>query len=586
MARTEKSKVRLVGLAVLPWVLAALAGCTGRIGAPASSGPGGGTPGPGGTMSGPGAPAGPGTTAPPGPTGGPGNTFIDQDSPALERLTNVEYSRAVTDLLGEPPDAATRYSFPVDPTQHGFDNNVALLQISSTHADRYATAAESIATATLADATRRALVASCDLTTGGACLQTMITQLGRRLYRRPLTTDEVTGYTTLAQAGAIASDPYSGAATVIEAMLQSPHFLYRVQLGVSDPKRAGIVGLTGYELATRLSFLLLGTTPTDALLDKAAAGALDTAAGASQVVMQMLADPLARRGVKRFYEQWLPLDEVSGPTADAERIPHMGDTVLAADLVQETSRFIDDVLWDAGGAVPDILTSRYTFVNANLAKLYGLPAPAAAGTWQKVTFDMSSTRAGVLTQGSTLAAGSHNGTTSNTRRGQMIREQLLCQDIPAPPPGVNANLPPPTPGETEQQTFLRHTTDASCASCHNLMDPIGWGLSGFDAAGVARTKDSNGQPISTAGKINGMTPPDFNGPVELGQKLAASPEFKACFARQLFRYVYGRVETPADEQGITELAGSFTTAKWDLRGGLAALLGSDGFRYRNRGDAP
>jgi hypothetical protein len=235
--------------------------------------------------------------------------------------------------------------------------------------------------------------------------------------------------------------------------------------------------------------------------------------------------------------------------------------------------------------VPDILTARYTFVNANLAMLYGYTAPAA-GTWQKVAFDAGSTRAGVLTQGSILAAGSHNGTVSNTRRGQMVREQLLCQDIPAPPPGVNANLPPPTPGESEQQTFARHTTDASCAACHTLMDPIGWGLSGFDAAGVVRTVDSNGQPISTQGQVNGLTPPGFNGPIELGQKLAAAPEFKGCFARQLFRYVYGRVETTNDEAGITELAGAFTTASWDLRGGLTALVASDGFRYRNRGDAP
>ncbi|HVU50179.1 MAG TPA: DUF1592 domain-containing protein [Polyangia bacterium] len=573
------------------WMVLACFGCKGTIGGPGGPGaPGGPATGGGAPSGGSAQPAGPGTTAPPGPSGGPGNTFIDQDSPALERLTNVEYSRTVTDVFGEAPDAATRYSFPVDPTQHGFDNNVALLQISSTHADRYATAAETIATATLADPARRALVASCDLTTGAACLQTMITHLGRRLYRRPLTADEAAGYTSLAQAGAIASDPYSGPATVIEAMLQSPYFLYRVQLGVPDPKRTGIVGLSGFELATRLSFLLLGTTPSDALLDQAAAGALDTGAGAAAVVKQLLTDPLARQGVKRFYEQWLPLDEVSGPTADAERIPHMGDTALAADMAEETSRFIDDVWWDAGGAVPDILTSRYTFVNANLAKLYGLPAPAAtsqsADGWGKVTFDAISTRAGVLTQGSIMAAGSHNGTTSNTRRGQMVREQLLCQDIPAPPPGVNANLPPPQPNETEQQTFARHTTDASCATCHTLMDPIGWGLSGFDAAGAVRTKDANGQPISTKGQINGMTPPDFNGPIELGQKLAASPEFKACFAKQLFRYVYGRVETQADAQGITELQAAFTTASWDLRGGLAALVGSDGFRYRNKGDAP
>jgi hypothetical protein len=575
---------RRFGAAAIGWAVAiSCVACTGKVRAPGGSsasgaaGTGTAPTGTGGT--------GPGTTPPPGPSGGPGNSFIDQDSPALERLTNVEYSRTVTDVLGEPLDAATRYSFPADPTQHGFDNNVVLLQISPTHADRYATAAETIATATLADPARRALLAACDLSTGGACLQTMTKQVGRRLFRRPLTADELSGYTSLASAGAIASDPLSGPATVLEAMLQSPHFLYRVQLGAADPKRVGIVGLTGFELATRLSFLLLGTTPSDALLDQAQNGGLDTAAGAGGVVKQMLADPPARRGVKRFYEQWLPLDEISGPTADSGRVPHIGDTALAADLVEETSRFVDDVFWDSGGTVPDILTARYTFVNANLAKVYGLAAPAA-GVWQKVTFDAGSTRAGFLTQGSVMAAGSHSDVPSNTRRGQMVREQLLCQDIPSPPPGVNANVPPAQPGESEQATFARHTTDASCAACHTLMDPIGWGLSGFDAAGAVRTKDSNGQPLSVKGQVNGMTPPDFNGPVELGQKVAASPEFKTCFARQLFRYVYGRVETTGDASGITELEGAFTTASWDLRGGLTALVGSDGFRYRNRGDAP
>jgi len=562
--------------------VALVLGCTGRVGVPSSGSTSAGPP-PGASS---GAPRGPGTSAPPGPTGS--TAFIDQDSPALERLTNVEYSQTVADVLGEPAGAATRYSFPADPTQHGFDDNVALLQISTAHAQVYADAAAAIATATFASPARLALVTSCDLSTGAACLKTTIAAVGRRLYRRPLTDDEVAGFVTLAAAGADpsnASNPNVGAETALEAMLQSPHFLYRVQLGVADPARAGIVGLSGYEMATRLSYLLLGTTPSNALLDEAGAGALDTADGVGKVVQQLLADPLARRGVKRFYEQWLPLDEISGPTADQERVPHNGDAALAADLAEETSRFIDDVWWDSGGAVPDILTARYTFVNANLAGVYGLPAPAA-GVWQRVTFDASSPRAGFLTQGSVMAAGSHSDVPSNTRRGEMVREQLLCDDIPAPPPGVAANVPPAQPGETEQQTFARHTTQASCAVCHTLMDPIGWGLSGFDAAGAVRTKDNNGQPVSVNGLINGMTPPDFNGPVELGQKLAASPEFQACFARQLFRYVYGRVETTADESGIGQLETSFTTARWDLRGGLTSLLGSDGFRYRNRGDEP
>jgi Ni/Co efflux regulator RcnB len=509
--------------------------------------------------------------------GGPGNSFIDPSSPALVRLTNVEYSQTVTDVLGESPDAAARYRFPEDPRQHGFDNNGTLLQISATHGDRYAAAAEGIAAATLASADRRALVMACEPTAAATCLPAMIRRVGRRLYRRPLTDAEVSSFTALAQ---------GDASIVLEAMLQSPHFLYRVQVGVSDAKRPGIVGLSGFELATRLSFLLLGTTPDEALLDQAGTGALDTSDGAAKVVKAMLADPRARRGFKRFYEQWLALTTISGPSAEAGRIPHAGDKALAADLVEETRRFVDDVVWDSGATVPDLLTAKYTFVNANLAKLYGLAAPPAGQTWQRVDFAAGSPRAGLLTQGSLMAAGSQHDKPSSTRRGQVVREQLLCQDVPSPPPGVATNAPEAMAGESEQATFARHTTQASCAVCHKLMDPIGWGLSGFDSAGVARTKDNNGAPLNLQGRVEGMTPPEFNGPVELGQKLAASTALKACFARQLFRFVYGRAETSADEPGITELQGAFTTAGWDLGRGLAAMASSDGLRYRSKGDAP
>ncbi|HVZ75176.1 MAG TPA: DUF1592 domain-containing protein [Polyangia bacterium] len=561
----------------------ALAACTGTIGGP--RGAAGGADGAGGVSAGNPNPSGAaGTTVLPGPTGGANNTFIDQDSTALARLTNVEYSQTVVDLLGEAPDAATRYQFPDDPRQHGFDNNTALLEVSSTHGDRYATAAATIAAATFSDPTRKARALPCDPAASG-CLQTFVQTMGRRLYRRPLAVDEVAGFVMLASSTAVAGDPLSGPRTVLEAMLQSPYFLYKVQVGVADPKRPGLVGLSGFEIATRLSYLLLGTSPDDALLDEAQAGTLDTFAGVSSAAQAMLADPRARKGVRRFYEQWLPLTMVSGPTADSERQPHMGDAQYAADLVEETSRFVDDVLWDSGGKVPDILTASYTFVNTNLAKTYGVAAPAA-GVWQKATFPASAQRSGVLTQGTILAAGSHGDKPSSTRRGQFVREQLLCTDVPSPPPGVNANVPPAMGAETEQQTFARHTTDASCASCHTLMDPIGWGLSGFASDGAARTKDNNGQPVSTHGLVNGMTPPDFSGPVELGQKLAASPEFKACFAKQLFRYAYARVETTNDAVGITELQSGFESGGWNLAKGLAALVLSDGFRYRNKGDEP
>ncbi len=344
------------------------------------------------------------------------------------------------------------------------------------------------------------------------------------------------------------------------------------------------MGLTGFELAARLSYFLFGSSPDDALLDQAQAGALDDPNGVNQVITRMLADQRARRGLQRFYTQWLPVAEISGMGADLERVPN-GDLALGSQMAEETTRFVDDVLWDSHGAVADLLTARYTFVNATLAKVYGVTSPAQG--WQRIDFGTTLPRAGILTQPSTLAAGSHGVTRpSSTRRGQMVREQLLCIDIPAPPPGVAANPPAAKPGETEQQTFAQHTTEASCAACHTLMDPIGWGLSGFDGAGAVRVKDSNGQPISVSGQINGFAMPAFSGPVELGQKIAASDDFKACFARQLFRYAFARVEVAADANGIDEWRSVFEASKWDLPTALARLVGSTAFRFHAKGDAP
>ena len=333
-----------------------------------------------------------------------GSSFIDPSPGALARLTNVEYSQAVADLLGEPPDASVRYRFPEDPRQHGFDNNVDLLHVSTAHSDRYAAAAEAIATATFASPTRRAMVLSCDPSAGTVCLTTYIRTLGRRLYRRPLTADDVTGFATLAAGTTVPTDPTSDLQAILQAMLQSPYFLFRVAIGAADPAQPTIVGLNGFELATRLSFFLWGTAPDDTLLDKAQGGALDTRNGVAAVVAQMLVDPRSRPGIKRFYGQWLPLTMISGPTADQERIPH-GDTALAADMVEETSRFVDSVFW-GGGTVLDLPTAKYTFVSARPATIYGVTAPTTVATpWTRLDFGANSQRAGLLTQGTILAAG-------------------------------------------------------------------------------------------------------------------------------------------------------------------------------------
>jgi Protein of unknown function (DUF1592)/Protein of unknown function (DUF1588)/Protein of unknown function (DUF1587)/Protein of unknown function (DUF1595)/Protein of unknown function (DUF1585) len=501
--------------------------------------------------------------------------YIDQSSPALIRLTNAEYSQTVADLLGEAPDAAVRYRFPVDSTKNGFDNNTDLLHVSGAHSDAYAAAAAGIAAATFAAPDRRAKILNCDVAADPACLKRFIQTLGRRMYRRPLSDAEVTVHAALVTDG----DP----SVVLEMMLQSPFFLYRVQSGVPVAGRSNLVGLDGFQMATRLSYLLWGTTPDDALLDKAQAGQLDSAEGVAALAQQMLADPRGRAGVKRFYGQWLPLTQIAGPTADPTKFPK-GDAQLASDMADETSRFVESILMDGGGKVSDLLTARYSFVNSRVAAVYGVPAPAQA--WQRVDWAADVPRAGLLTQGSILAATSHGIKPSATKRGQFVRENLLCADIPSPPPGVSGIVPDAKPGETEQETFARHTTVATCASCHTQMDPIGWGLGQFDGNGAFRTKDSNGQPIATKGFVDGLAPRDFDGPLDLATRVGQSDTFKKCFASQLFRYAYGRVEVDTDAAGIDQLYTAFEGAQWGFTKGFLSLVEADGFRFRNKGDAP
>ena len=221
----------------------------------------------------------------------------------------------------------------------------------------------------------------------------------------------------------------------------------------------------------------------------------------------------------------------------------------------------------------NLLSARYTFVNGPLAALYGLPA--GGESWRRVDFADNVPRVGVLTQPGVLMLTSHSDAISNTQRGLYVREVLLCQDLPPPPPGVDATLPAAQPGETERQRFSRHTTDPVCASCHNQMDPIGWGLSEFDVIG-ALTPAS----VDVAGRIEGLTPPEFNGPLELAQRLREAPEYADCVATSMYRYAYGLHETPEHAQPLAQLKRAFRDGGFNFVDALSALVHSDAFRYR------
>jgi hypothetical protein len=414
--------------------------------------------------------------------------------------------------------------------------------------------------------------------TDGACRDRFIQSFGLRAFRRPLLDKETQRYAAAFTVQARATGNFlEGARAVVEAMLQSPNFLFHVEAG-PDGRFAD------YAAASRLSYLLWDTMPDKALLEAAAKGELRTAAGREGWARRMLESPLARQALDEFFNQWLRLEKVLSAAKDRRRYPDFTPD-LAAAMVEETRRLLQHLVWDNGNFM-DFLTADYAFLNTDLAALYKLPP--SPGEFDLVHFPAGSRRAGLLGEASFLAASAGPVETSPTARGIFVREQLLCQRVPPPPPNVDTNLPEPTEDKpsTRRQRQTAHVENAACAGCHKLMDPIGFGLEGFDAIGRARNKETiliNGPdpnrttpkkidlPLETSGEVAGLPDSAFSDSKQLGRILAESPLCRLCIARQIFRYANGRMETASDKETIQNLFAGFRDSGFHFKELLIAL---------------
>lgn len=495
----------------------------------------------------------------------------------LRRLTNAEYDSTVHDLLGESGDVAPRaaeFDFVPDTRVHGFESNATNVNMSAAVLERYRAAAEAISEQITSDDETRQRVLGCEPGADASCTRGFIERFGRRVYRRPLSSDEIERLEALA---AGAGDALEGSKLVVQHLLLSPNFLFRIEHGVADQARPELRRLSGFEIATRLSYLLLGTTPAPALLDAAEAGELDSAAGVETTARALLADTRARSAVRRFYDQWLRLDRVADLDRDAVLFPEF-DAELAASMREETNRLLDELIWEPGRSFIDFVSSTHTFVDPRLAALYGLPATSG---WQKIELSPELGRAGVLGHAGLLAQTSRRDRTSSTLRGRYVREVLLCYPLPALPADV-PQLPEPVPGQSERERLGSHTAEPVCAGCHELLDPLGFGLSQFDALGKFRTVDEAGQPVSAAGSLNGyeLADPTFEGEVELAARLRELPELAQCVVTQLFRHSFARLEQPADGALLGTVFESFAGSGYSFQELLVAFVTSDAFRYR------
>jgi hypothetical protein len=514
-------------------------------------------------------------------TGTPAACLPDPGPAFIRRLSNLEYQNSLRDLLGETQPLTA--DFPQDQLFFNFDNSADGANVSPTHALNYKSAAEKAAANALA-ANRRTQTLGCDLASGDkqACLKTFVEKFGRRAYRRPLTTAEVDALVKLAGTASADADPYMGARLVLEAMLQSPNFLFRAETGIADPRRPGLVRLTGFEVATRLSYMLLRSTPPDALLDAAAKGELDTPQGIETRVLGLLKDPKALDGLRSFYSQWLKASEIDDIDRDTKQFPAWNDGMKAV-LKEEIQRTFDPLVTSRDANFLDFLTTRDVWVEANLAKLYGVPVPAKG--WAKAQLD-GVQRAGLLTMASILAPTANGSNIAMPiHRGAWVREALFC----TPTPPIPANVPDlpedVSATQSDRERLEAHDRSPACAGCHALFDPIGFGLSNFDAIGAWRTKDSVGKPIDARGTITDIPNGTFEGGVELGQRLRNAPQVGECVVRTFFRYSQGRDTDTADQctvEGLTKLFSSSGNKFQDL---VLAFLKSDAFRYRQPASA-
>jgi len=334
---------------------------------------------------------------------------------------------------------------------------------------------------------------------------------------------------------------------------------------------------SGYELASRLAFLVTNSTPDDTLLDDAKAGKLATVAGLGAEAQRLLASPRAHAAMENFFTELYELGNLDSLPESPMSFPQMSAT-LGASMRGETLRVLDDVAFGANVDFRTLFDTTTTYVNAELASLYGLPA--VTGTdYVQVTLPASGPRAGFLGQASFLAMLSHADSTSPTHRGKFIREVLLCQPVPAPPPNVNTtfpvDMPGATPRTTRQKLEAHRMAGSACMACHQVMDPIGLGLENFDGIGVYRTMEV-GQPIDASGNLDGVAFTDARG---VGAALKNHPNLGSCLTRDVLRYTIAHIETAGEEPVVDALASQLATNGYQFRSLLLGVVASASFRY-------
>ena len=499
----------------------------------------------------------------------------------LARLTHKQYDNTIAALTGLPLHPAE--DFLADQRQAGFDRGVDL-QVGDVLARAYRDAAESVAESVVGDPTAYTRVLGCAPSQGDSCARSFVDSFGKRAFRRPLTAAEQASYLALFQQGPQLVDTgdnfQRGVRVVLEAMLQSPKFLYRAEL--SETPAGGAIALSSYEVASRISYMLVSAPPDPTLMQAADADQLrDPNMVAAQATRLLSADEGAHETVRDFHHQWLELDIYPQKlTKDPMRFPSV-TPLLAGALETEVEMFVDAINFTQKRGFKSLMTAPFTFVNRTTAAIYGVTGQFNDDTLQRVELDPTQ-RAGLLTQVGFLASHAFSTVSSPIHRGVFVQRRLLCNLIPPPPPMIPA-LPTVdgTQIRTTRQQVDQHTAPSACSGCHHaLINPVGFGLEHFDAVGAYRTEENN-VPIDANGTLAGTgSNAMFSDGVGLAKAIAEAPEARACYAKNWFRYTLGRAETTADACTISQLADKLQNDEYTALDLLTDITRSNTFMYR------
>ncbi len=487
------------------------------------------------------------------------------------RLSQTEVDNTLRDLLGDDTAPATR--FLLEDEYAPFDNDYTLQQASGALINAVEVLANDVAQRLVADTARRDAIVPCTPSgpTDETCFRAFLEGFLPRALRRATDDTDIDRYLPLLDF-ATENVPdmninfYTAVELAVSATLQDPEFLYRVEQGTSGS--GGVFALGDYEIASRMSYLLWGSMPDDALFAAADAGLLTSATDRRAQADRMLGDPKARAQLQRFHAMWLGY----------RSIPQSAELVSAFN--RETGTLIDRVIFDEPGSYLRLFTMGETFVDDALADHYGLPRPDGGQGWVSYA---GTDRSGILGHGSLLGAFSKFTDTSPTQRGILVRERLMCQPVPPPPPTIDVDQPPGEGNDDacKYERYAQHRDQSSsCAGCHSLMDPIGFGLENFDIAGRYREYD-DGRPECTIDGIGEVSEVgSFSGPAELAGLLVDNQLIDVCAIEHFITFALGR--EPREQEGalVDNLATSFRDSGHDLRAFLLDLVASERFAAR------